>query len=160
MKRIFGKQRGSSMLLAICIFLILAVLGINVLAASYSGVQNMKSKYNTEQTLQYLNSIYEIVDKKICQGEFKLNGLWKAEKVGQKISETTPVNLTIGNGKTVEAYVEFYATEASNELKAKVYMKQDNVVYNITSVYTYNGSASFGGTYALKCCEGVSSYEE
>ena len=57
------------MLLAICIFMVLAVIGFNVLAAASANTYNSRGQLANEQAIQYVNSIYEIVDGMIQGGE-------------------------------------------------------------------------------------------
>lgn len=146
------------MLLAICIFLILTVLGINVLAASYSNVQNMKSKYETEQSMQYVNSIYEILDKKIQAGVFVLGDYLSGTEADP--IKTNQVKLTTGHSEEVLTRIEFSRGNSQTQLKAEVFVKYRGREYCVTSIYEANGSGSDGKvTYTLSSCKGVTSIE-
>lgn len=70
MKRRIFNQKGSSMLLVICLFLVLAVLGINLLNAANANVSNTKAEFRKEQTMLYVGSVYDIVNKQIEDGFF------------------------------------------------------------------------------------------
>ena len=77
------------MLLAICIFMVLAVIGFNVLAAASANTYNSRVQLANEQAIQYVNSIYEIVDGMIQGGEFNLDACLEEE--GTEVSGMTAV---------------------------------------------------------------------
>ena len=96
------------MLLAICIFMVLAVIGFNVLAAASANTYNSRGQLVNEQAIQYVNSIYEIVDDMIQDGAFNLDACLEgedAESSGMKADLSN--KLEDGNGTEIDVSVKF-----------------------------------------------------
>ncbi|MFD1403502.1 hypothetical protein [Robinsoniella peoriensis] len=162
MRKALAKNKGASMLLAICIFMVLAVIGFNVLAAASANTYNSRGQLTNEQAIQYVNSIYEIVDGMIQDGEFNLDACLEEE--GTEVSGMTAVlgtnNLEDSNGNKIDVSIKFARdTNASvtqkNRIKAQITINYKARDYCITSIYLEDKSLPEQTKYTLIKCEGV-----
>lgn len=127
------------MLLAICIFMVLAVIGFNVLAAASANTYNSRGQLVNEQAIQYVNSIYEIVDDMIQDGAFNLDACLEgedAESSGMKADLSN--KLEDGNGTEIDVSVKFTRDSTvtqKNRVKAQTIIHYKSRDYSITSFY-------------------------
>ena len=64
------ERQGTTMLLVVCLFLVLCVMGINLLNVANANVTNTSREVEQQQTMFYVSSIYQIVDEMIIEGKF------------------------------------------------------------------------------------------
>lgn len=159
MRNILSKNKGASMLLAICIFMFLVVLGFNVLAAASSNINNTSEQFENEQAMQYVNSIYEIVDGMIRAGEFVLPDDISGAAVDKPFVIVTANNFKDKDNIAIDVNIEFYNKRLmGSEIEAKIKVTYKNRNYTITSLYS-KGETSNPVKYNLKRCKGVESSE-
>lgn len=152
------------MLLAICIFMVLAVIGFNVLAAASANTYNSRGQLVNEQAMQYVNSIYEIVDDMIQKGEFNLDACLEgedAEASGMKADLSNKLDDT--NGNKIDVSVKFMRDSTvtqKNRIKAQTTIHYKSREYSITSFYLQDKSLPDQIKYTLLKCEGVVSNDK
>lgn len=152
------------MLLAICIFMILAVIGFNVLAAASANTYNSRGQLVNEQAIQYVNSIYEIVDGMIQDGEFNLDACLEGDETtssGMKAALNNELEDNKGNKIDVSVKFERDSTVTQkNRIKAQVTINYKARDYSITSFYLQDKSLPAQTKYTLLKCEGVVSNDK
>lgn len=177
MRNILSKNKGASMLLAICIFMFLAVLGFNVLAAASSNTNNTGVRLDNEKAMQYVNSIYEIVDGMICDGEFVIDGYLDTtpSPAGVKIEVgqvKTTSDLKDKNGNDIVVDVKFFKYgrdtlngfsegTAEGKIEAQVTVIYEGRSYSILTLYEKDSANSTENKVYYKPyrCGGVISSE-
>ncbi|MHA9739080.1 hypothetical protein [uncultured Robinsoniella sp.] len=164
MRKTLTENKGASMLLAICIFMVLAVIGFNVLAAASANTYNSRGQLVNEQAIQYVNSIYEIVDDMIQDGAFNLDACLEgedAESSGMKADLSN--KLEDGNGTEIDVSVKFTRDSTvtqKNRVKAQTIIHYKSRDYSITSFYLQDKSLPGQTKYTLLKCEGVVSNDK
>lgn len=144
-------NKGSSMLLVICVFLVMTVLGINLLNAVNANVSNTKYEYDKEQAMLYVSSIYDIVNSMIENGSF-------SDDMGTLPSEAETIDskgFKSGAGENIEVHIEF--SKASLPIISYITISYidssgNNQSYTIKSTYSKSG---IKGKYIRESCKGL-----
>lgn len=132
--RIFN-QKGSSMLLVVCLFLILTVFGVNLLNAVNSNVFQTKSEFQKEQTMLYVNSIYDVVNQKIEEGAF----LKDDNTLPQEVTALLGQGFTDSNGNDIGVRIQFSANTLPIQADVTITIKDEagrDEEYLIRSTYS------------------------
>lgn len=152
MKKKIWNQKGSSMLLMVCIFLVLAVLGINLLNAANSNVSNTRFEYEKEQTMLYVTSVYEIVNGMIEDGSFSdaagtlSDGAVTMDNQGFQDSRQNDIRVE----------VKFFTDTLPIRAEAAIgIINSSGKIETYTIVGTYS-KAGVIGNYVRESCKGVS----
>lgn len=147
------EKEGTSMLLIVCLFLILCVMGINVLNAANANVTNTSEELEKEQTMLYVSSVYEIVNKMIEDGKFND----AAGNLPEGIFSSEPSGfLKDGNGNNITVQVEFKTTTTPVVAKITIQCKDSSGMdksYTVEGTYQKDNSGS--GHYERQSCKGL-----
>lgn len=144
------ERQGTTMLLVVCLFLVLCVMGINLLNVANANVINTSREVEREQTMFYVSSIYQIVDGMIEDGKF-------SDASGEVPDQATASGgdaLKDTNGRDISVTVKF---EKDGEgltawIQITCYNREgEPETYTMKSNYVRNVS----GNYQRESCEGL-----
>lgn len=139
------------MLLVVCIFLVLAVLGTNLLNTANANIFTTKTEYDKEQTMLYVSSIYDIVNEMIEDGKF--SDAWGNLPAEAETSAAQP--FYDGDGKEIKVKVKFVTDTLPFTsyivITARNAQGSDDT-YSIKSTYS---KASELGKYKRESCKGL-----
>lgn len=136
------------MVLAVCLFLVLCVLGINLLNAANAKTTNTALELQKEQTLLYVSSVYETVNEMVESGKFSDDdGMLPKEVV-------TTAGFQDGNGREIDVKLTF----AQNTMPVRADMDitiedEKGTAQTYTVITTYSNSD--GGLYRRESCKGL-----
>lgn len=151
MKNRIWNQKGASMLLIVCIFLVLAVLGTNLLNAANANVSNTKTEYDKEQTMLYVSSVYEIVNDMVESGDFSDS----TGSLPSKAETTASQPFLDGNNQDVKVSIAFQTTGVPIIADITVTCKNPSgqeESYTIRSTYSRTGEL---GKFTRNSCKGL-----
>lgn len=146
MEDVLKNKKGSSMLLAVCLFLVLAVLGINLLNAASANVNQSGEEYEKEQAMLYVSSIYEIVNNMIEEGEFS-DGDSLPASAEAKGEDAFPA----GDGEKIEVSIRFYQESVIRADVTITLKGQDGGTREFTVVTTYSNVGEPGKFKRISC---------
>lgn len=146
------EKKGTSMLLIVCLFLILCVMGINVLNAANANVMNTAEELEKEQTMLYVSSVYEIVNKMIEDGEFSDAA---GNLPGGGLTSTSLGSLKDGSGKDITVKVEFQTGSTPIVVKTTITCVGSTEPKDYTIEGTYEKDNSNYGHYRRRSCRGL-----
>lgn len=135
-------KKGTSMLFALLLFILLLVLGINLLNAVYADTVNTQEEMKKEQTLFYISSAFEVVNEMITRGAFY-------DDTSGKVSEKATTVFHTDDG---DLNVDVVLKQKTSSLSAKIIMKYDGTDYEINCYYKKSGAS---GLYSLERCSGL-----
>lgn len=154
MFKILSQRKGSSMLLAISLFFLLAVLGISLLNAANSNVRNTRAEYNKEQALLYVSSIFDTVNYMVEEGKFNTGGSLPSNDLSNE-DDRLNAEVKDGTGRDIVISVGFDTSGAVvNAEIAVAYEYSDSSGirhYLVKAVY----EKLPGGKYKLSKCKGI-----
>jgi hypothetical protein len=139
------EQKGTTMILIVCLFLLLSVLGINLLNAVNANVTNTPLELEKEQTMISVGSIYDVVNTLIESGE---------------LSDTStgilPTEMNVSGFKDIsDRNIGVKVTADSSAGTTKVFVtitfESSGETYAVKSTYESAG----GGKYRCKTCYGM-----
>ncbi|MBO5292967.1 MAG: hypothetical protein J6B10_07305 [Lachnospiraceae bacterium] len=154
-KNVFEKladKRGASMVLVVCLFLVLCVLGINLLNVANANVINTALEQEKEQTMLYVSSVYDIVNDMIEDGAFSD----PATGLLPDTAETKDASgFQDGNGKNIPVKVTFHKGAMPIEAHIEITCTgADGTAETYTVISTYSSSGVAGG-YRRESCKGL-----
>lgn len=146
------EKKGASMVLVVCLFLVLCVLGINLLNVANANTVNTALEHEKEQTMLYISSVYELVNEMIEDGSF-------SDPVTGNLPEETKTSsgetFTDGNGKEIVVKIKFLQgtmpVEAQIEITC-IDSAGNPDAYTVVTTYTRGGAP---GTYIRASCKGL-----
>lgn len=140
------------MVLVVCLFLVLCVMGINLLNVANANVVNTALEMEKEQTMLYVGSIYEIVNEMIESGAFSdpVTGL-----LPEKVKTSAGQGFRDGNDKDIAVEIEFL--RGTMPVEARIAITCTDAQGNsrtCTVVSTYSAGAAVG-QYRRESCKGL-----
>lgn len=148
------ERQGTTMLLVVCLFLVLCVMGINLLNVANANVTNTSREVEQQQTMFYVSSIYQIVDEMIIEGKF-------TDASGALPTEVTASGgelLKDQNGRDISVKVKFESDggRLTAWMQITCYSREgEPETYTVKANYVKNVS----GNYERESCEGLVSNE-
>lgn len=143
------------MMLTVCLFLVLTVMGINLLNLANANVSNTTLEYDKEQKLLYVSSIYEVINEMIEGGTFsKSDG-----SLPQTVQTVENQAFKDGQNQDIQVRIDFKTDVAP--IKAEIKITCENAdgtkdEYKIISTYSNTGEV---GKYKRESCKGLSDDE-
>lgn len=136
------------MILAVCLFLVLCVLGINLLNAANAKTMNTSYAQEQEQTMLYVSSVYDIVNEMVESGAF-------SDAAGRLPAEVSSVAGFYDDcGKEIGVKLRFVTGTLPIKAQMDIIMEDGKGMpktYTVSTVYSGNGS----GTYRRESCKGL-----
>lgn len=144
------EKKGASMLLIVCLFLVLCVMGINLLNAANSNVANTALELEKEQTMLYVSSVYDIVNEMIENGDFY-------DAVSGELKDmSTSAGNTFRDAEGEDIVVEVTFSHATMNVSATVniLLKNGNVTEEYVIESVYQEDPGMPGKYKRLSCRG------
>lgn len=144
------ERQGTTMLLVVCLFLVLCVMGMNLLNVANANVTNTSREVEREQTMFYVSSIYQIVDEMIIDGKFTD----ASGAVPTQVTASGGEMLVDKNGRDIAVVVKFHSDGGRLTAWTQVtcYSREGQPeTYTVKATYMQNVS----GNYERESCEGL-----
>lgn len=140
MKRVhlLKDQKGTSMIFALVLFLVVTVFGVNLLNAVNANVLDTNKELEKEQTLLYITSAYEVVNEMICEGKFLDAGKMPSGAKAEFSGKNNPVK------------IELKFLPKSSGIQATIIITCNSEAYEINNYYVKTGDK-----YRLERCYGL-----
>lgn len=146
------EQKGASILLMVCLFLLFCVLGINLLNAANANTSDTSLELQKEQTMLYVSSVYEIVNDMIEAGEFSDAA---TGQLPDAVETTAGGSLTDAEGHPVTVHIAFQQGTIPIIAEMTISCTDETGTpqeYKIDTTYS-NGAVL--GTYKRESCRGL-----
>jgi hypothetical protein len=145
MKAKLKEQKGTTMVLVVCLFLLFCVLGISLLNAANANVTNSTLELEKEQTMILAGSIYDVVNELIEDGALT------DAATGALMGEMDVSGFKDGNDRNIRVKVETDGLGGIVTVLVNITFEGSGEELCVKSTYESAG----GGKYRLRNCYGV-----